>query len=395
MKLSGAYRFDVPRERLWRTLMDTTAVGSCIPGVRAFTPLGDDRYEIELGVKVGIVSGSYKGTLAIADVVEPESYRMTFEGSGARHGDQGHRLARARGRTRRHGAELRGRRAGDRRAGARRPASHGQRREVPDRPLLSTVCARKRRRERDAVTGDLLLERDGAVATVTLNRPEQRNAISYDMWLRLPVLFAELDADDAVRAVLLTGAGEKAFSAGADIKDFEETRSTPERARNYRQAVHDACDALNALSKPTVAAIRGYCLGGGLELALYADVRMASTDAQFGLPAAKRGIGVSHGHVDRLLRLVGPGDTAYLMLTGRMIPAERALASGVVSIVVDDNALAEEARALAEEVASLLAGVAPDPQAGDTGPARVRLGGAGARGAAAGARPCRVERGLP
>ena len=84
MKLSGAYRFDVPRERLWQTLMDTSVVGSCIPGVRAFTPLGDERYEIELGVKVGIVSGSYKGTLAITDKVEPESYRMTFEGSGAR-----------------------------------------------------------------------------------------------------------------------------------------------------------------------------------------------------------------------------------------------------------------------------------------------------------------------
>ena len=84
MKLSGAYRFDVPRERLWQTLMDTSVVGSCIPGVSAFTPLGDDRYEIELSVRVGIVSGSYKGTLAIADVVEPESYRVTVEGSGAR-----------------------------------------------------------------------------------------------------------------------------------------------------------------------------------------------------------------------------------------------------------------------------------------------------------------------
>ncbi len=200
---------------------------------------------------------------------------------------------------------------------------------------------------------EILLEREGAVATLTLNRPEQRNAISYDMWQRLPALFAGLDADDAVRAVLLTGAGEKAFSAGADIKDFEETRSTPERARNYREAVHAACDALNALSKPTVAAIRGYCLGGGLELALYADVRIASTDAQFGLPAAKRGIGVSHGHIDRLLRLAGPGDTAYLMLTGRMVPAERALATGIVSIVVDGDTLMEKARVLAEEIASL------------------------------------------
>ena len=203
------------------------------------------------------------------------------------------------------------------------------------------------------MTDSLLVERDGAVATLTLNRPEQRNAISYEMWQGLPAIFAELDADETVRAVLLTGAGEKAFSAGADIKDFEETRSTPDRARNYRQAVHDACDALNAVSKPTIAAIRGYCLGGGLELALYADVRIASTDAQFGLPAAKRGIGVSHGHIDRLLRLAGHGDTAYLMLTGRMISAERALVAGVVSVVVDNDALVHDARALAEEIASL------------------------------------------
>ena len=84
MKLSGAYRFDLPREHLWATLMDTAAVGACIPGISAFTPLGDDRYEIELSVRVGIVSGSYKGTLAISDMVEPESYRMTVQGSGGR-----------------------------------------------------------------------------------------------------------------------------------------------------------------------------------------------------------------------------------------------------------------------------------------------------------------------
>ena len=84
MKLSGAYRFDVPRARLWATLMDTAAVGSCIPGISAFTPLGGDRYEIELSVRVGIVSGSYKGTLAISDMVEPEAYRMTVQGSGGR-----------------------------------------------------------------------------------------------------------------------------------------------------------------------------------------------------------------------------------------------------------------------------------------------------------------------
>ena len=136
MKLSGAYRFDVPRERLWQTLMDTAVVGSCIPGVSAFTPLGDDRYEIELSVRVGIVSGSYKGTLAITDVVEPESYRMTVEGSGARTEIRGSGSLALADDGERHGVEFRRRRAGHRRARAGRPASHGHRGEDADRPLL-------------------------------------------------------------------------------------------------------------------------------------------------------------------------------------------------------------------------------------------------------------------
>ena len=203
--------------------------------------------------------------------------------------------------------------------------------------------------ERDA----LLVERAGAVATLTLNRPERRNAVSYSMWLRLPELLADLDADDAVRVVILTGAGEQAFSAGADIKDFEETRSDPARAREYRRAVHAACDALAGLSKPTLAVVRGHCLGGGLELALCADVRIASMDAWFGLPAAKRGIAISHAHVDRLLRLAGPGETAHLLLSGRSIPAGRAVGVGIISMMTQSENLAERARELAEEIASL------------------------------------------
>ena len=173
------------------------------------------------------------------------------------------------------------------------------------------------------------------------------------MWLRLPALAAELDADDAVRAVVFTGAGEKAFSAGADIKDFEETRSTPERARSYRGAVGDACAAVGDLSKPTIASIRGYCLGGGFELALYADIRIASSDAQFGLPAAKRGIVVSHDHIDRLMRLAGPGGASYLMLTGRSLSAAQALAAGLLSIVVEPEDLDAETKAVAGEAAEL------------------------------------------
>ena len=106
---------------------------------------------------------------------------------------------------------------------------------------------------------------DGPIATLLLNRPAQRNAISYDMWRRLPDVIATLEADEQVRAVVITGAGNRAFSAGADITQFEATRSTPQKALDYRNRVETACKALASLSKPSIAAINGYCLGGGLE----------------------------------------------------------------------------------------------------------------------------------
>ncbi len=203
------------------------------------------------------------------------------------------------------------------------------------------------------MSDELLLLRDGPVATVVINRPEQRNAISHTMWRAFPALFAEAAADDAIRAVVVTGAGDKAFSAGADIKDFEETRSTPERARSYRGTVDAACEALAALSKPTIASIRGYCLGGGFGLALYADIRIAASDAQFGLPAAKRGIVIGHAHVDRAARLAGVGAASYLLLSGRSISAGQALAAGLVSDVVEPGELAAATAQLAGEIAEL------------------------------------------
>lgn len=206
---------------------------------------------------------------------------------------------------------------------------------------------------RSETEDSLLVERRGAVGALTINRPERRNAVSYAMWRRLPGLLAELDADPEVRVVVVTGAGGLAFSAGADVADFEETRSSPERARDYREAVHAACDALVNLSKPSLAVVRGHCLGGGLEIALCADIRIASLDASFGLPAAKRGIAISHAHVDRLLRLAGPGEAAYLLLSGRSISAARAEAAGVVSLTASGDELDERARELADEVASL------------------------------------------
>ncbi len=199
----------------------------------------------------------------------------------------------------------------------------------------------------------LLVARDGAVATVVINRPEQRNAISHAMWGRLPAILRDIDRDEAVRVVLVTGAGEEAFSAGADIKEFEQTRSTPEQARDYRDRVEAACAALGSMSKPTIAVVRGYCLGGGLELALCADLRIAARGARLGLPAARRGIAVSHAHLARLLRLAGRGTTSYLLLSGRELTAEEALAAGLVNSVHAPDELDPYVRDLAADIAEL------------------------------------------
>ncbi len=180
---------------------------------------------------------------------------------------------------------------------------------------------------------DLLVRPNGQLATVVINRPDQLNAISYAMWERMASVFRGLDQAPEVRVVLLTGAGDKAFSAGADIKDFEETRSTPERARDYREHVEAACDALGALTKPTIAVIRGYCIGGGFELALYADLRVGSLDAQVGLPAAKRGLAAAHHFVERLVALAGAGHTSYLLLSGRLVDGPTAASMGILNSV--------------------------------------------------------------
>ncbi len=181
---------------------------------------------------------------------------------------------------------------------------------------------------------ELTVERSGAAATITINRPDQRNAITYDLWGRFPEVLAELDADPAVRVVLLTGAGDRAFSAGADIKDFEQTRSSPEKARDYRARVEAACEALAGMSKPTIVVVRGYCIGGGLEFAIHADIRIGDDTAQLSLPAAKRGLGVGHRILSRLEHLAGAAHTSYIMLSARMLNAQDSKNAGLLNEVL-------------------------------------------------------------
>jgi len=200
---------------------------------------------------------------------------------------------------------------------------------------------------------EILLERRGAVSTVTLNRPEQRNAITYSMWLELADLFRKLDGDAETRVVVIRGAGDAAFSAGADIKDFEAHRSDGAKARRYAAAAEGAMRALATCSKPTIAMVRGYCVGGGCELAIFADLRIAAEGSKFGVPAAKLGIVLGHREVRRLVSLVGTGAAMHMLLSGRTLSSDEALRIGLVDAVVPAAELEGYTYALAEEIASL------------------------------------------
>ena len=198
----------------------------------------------------------------------------------------------------------------------------------------------------------LLEERDG-IATVTFNRPGQHNAISYAMWLRLKELALDLESSPSVRVVVFRGAGDQAFSTGADIKDFEAHRSDGARARVYAAAVDGALDAIEALSRPTICLIKGYCVGGGCELTHACDLRIAADNSRFGITAARLGISVGYGEMRRLAHLAGRGGALYILLTAGIMDAQAALHTGLVHEVVPLDQVDEQTYGLAEKVAEL------------------------------------------
>ncbi len=184
---------------------------------------------------------------------------------------------------------------------------------------------------------DILLTQDSTVAVVTLHRPARRNAVTLDMWRELAAIFTRFGADRDVRAVVLTGSGGH-FCAGADIGEFESVRRGASDVAIYEEAVDGATRALMALPKPTIAAIAGYCVGGGAGLAVACDFRIAATDARFGIPAAR--LGIVYGLLDsrNLLALVGLARAKEILFSGRQLDAREALAIGLADRVVETDA---------------------------------------------------------
>ncbi|HEY2507084.1 MAG TPA: enoyl-CoA hydratase [Streptosporangiaceae bacterium] len=204
----------------------------------------------------------------------------------------------------------------------------------------------------DTGTDMLLVEVTGPVAIVTFNNPAKRNAISGEIRAALPAALAALQADPGVRVVVVTGAGDKAFASGADISEFGSQRTTPAARAEYDRSQAALTRAWASLDKPIIAKIRGFCMGGGLLTALQADIRIAADDSQFGVPAARLGLGYAFGGVTTLMQLIGPAWTAEVLFSARRFTAAEALTMGLVNRVVPATDLHDAVMSLADSIAA-------------------------------------------
>src|SRR5271167_1354379 len=183
-------------------------------------------------------------------------------------------------------------------------------------------------------TNKMLSRKDGGVGIVTFNNPERLNAVSLDMWEATKHILDDFAADNDIRVVVLTGAGGKAFVSGADISKFESERANLEAARSYGAKSEAAYASIANFAKPTIAMIRGYCIGGGLGLATCCDLRIATDNSRFAVPAAKLGLGYGYTGLKRLVDIVGPAFAKEIFYTARQFDAQEAVTMGLVNRVV-------------------------------------------------------------
>jgi enoyl-CoA hydratase/carnithine racemase len=189
----------------------------------------------------------------------------------------------------------------------------------------------------DTGTERLLGRVDGAIGWMIFNSPAKHNAVSLDMWAGISAALAAFAANDAVRVVIVTGAGGKAFVSGADLSEFGAKRDSAEANEAYTRVSRKARQDLTRFAKPLIAMIDGYCIGGGLVVALGCDVRIASSRSVFGIPAAKLGLGYGLGGVVDLVQLIGPGAAKDMLFSARQLFAEEALRIGLISQVADGD----------------------------------------------------------
>jgi enoyl-CoA hydratase len=207
----------------------------------------------------------------------------------------------------------------------------------------------------DLGTERLIGRKDGAIGWLIFNNPERRNAVSLEMWQAIPAVLADFEADPQIRVIVFTGAGGKAFVSGADISQFADQRA--DRAANERYSARSAAasKAMAELAKPSVAMIRGYCIGGGMAVALGCDLRICSEDSKFGIPAARLGLGYGFAGLKVLTDLVGPSVAKEILFTARHFDAGEALRIGLVNKVTPLDGL----EAAVRDYAALIAQNAP------------------------------------
>lgn len=200
-------------------------------------------------------------------------------------------------------------------------------------------------------TPKMIARKDAGIGWLIFNNPERRNALSLDMWHAIADVIGRYAKDDDVRVAVMAGAGGKAFVSGADISEFEKHRSSAEAEQEYNRISAAAQAALGGFDKPLIAMIQGFCIGGGLAVALQADIRVATEGSQFGIPAARLGLGYGFGGLRTLAGLVGPAKAKEILFTARRFGAEEALRIGLVNHVVTDDRLEPTVRELAETIA--------------------------------------------
>jgi len=205
------------------------------------------------------------------------------------------------------------------------------------------------------MTDKMISQKDQGIGWMIFNNPARHNAVSLEMWEAMSSILTDFMADESVRVIVLKGAGDKAFVSGADISQFEEKRASLEAVRHYNATTDQATQHLQSAGKPTIAMINGYCIGGGVSIAMSCDLRIAAENARFGVPAAKLGLGYEYKGVKKLVDVVGPAFAKEIFFTARQFTAQEALAMSWINRVVPTDQLESYVR----EYAGTIAGNAP------------------------------------